>query len=188
MGKFFNDIALALAGGARGGPAKVSVVASGFLGSINGSAVANVVTTGTFTIPLMKKSGYSREFAGAVEAASSVGGQIMPPVMGAAAFIMSEMLGVKYSQICICAIIPAMIYYLGILFQVDLRAQKNRLVGLPGDQLPRVGEVMKQGGHLLIPIAILLYLMLFPARRSYSRRSGASFQSSSSPRCENQPA
>lgn len=161
MGQFFNDIALALAGHTKGGPAKVSVIASGFLGSINGSAVANVVTTGAFTIPLMKKTGYSKEFAGAVESSASVGGQLLPPIMGAAAFIMAEMLSVKYSQIIIWAAIPALLYYLGIIIQVQLRASKDGLVGLPKDQLPKAGEVMKRQGHLIIPVIFLLYMLFF---------------------------
>ncbi len=161
MGQFFNDIALALAGSTKGGPAKVSVIASGFLGSINGSAVANVVTTGAFTIPLMKKIGYSKEFAGAVESAASVGGQLLPPIMGAAAFIMAEMLSVKYSQIIIWAAVPALLYYLGIIIQVQLRASKDGLEGLPRDQLPKAGVVMKRQGHLLIPVAFLLYMLFF---------------------------
>ncbi|MDR0380282.1 MAG: TRAP transporter permease [Candidatus Accumulibacter sp.] len=161
MGAFFNDLAMALAGHTKGGPAKVSVVSSALLGSINGSAVANVVTTGAFTIPLMKKTGYSREFAGAVEACSSVGGQALPPVMGAAAFIMAEMLGVSYSVIIIHAAIPALLYYLGVLIQVHLRAGRMGLVGLPKDRLPQVKIVLKDKGHLLIPILLLLYLLLF---------------------------
>ncbi|MDR1702134.1 MAG: TRAP transporter permease [Sporomusaceae bacterium] len=161
MGSFFNDLSLGLAGHAKGGPAKVSVIASGLLGSINGSAVANVVTTGAFTIPLMKKTGYSKNFAGAVEATASVGGQLLPPVMGAAAFIMAEILSIPYSTIIIHAAIPAILYYLGILIQVHLRAGKDNLVGLPKDQLPKVGKVLKEKGHLLIPIFVLLYLLLF---------------------------
>ena len=161
MGQFFNDLAMAVAGSSRGGPAKVSVIASGLLGSINGSAVANVVTTGAFTIPLMKKCGYSKEFAGAVESSASVGGQILPPVMGAAAFIMAEMLGVSYSKIVIWAVIPALLYYLGIIIQVQLRAEKTGLVGVPKDQLPRARDVMRQRGHLLIPILFLLYMLFF---------------------------
>ncbi len=161
MGQFFNDIALALAGSTKGGPAKVSVIASGFLGSINGSAVANVVTTGAFTIPLMKKIGYSKEFAGAVESAASVGGQLLPPIMGAAAFIMAEMLSVKYSQIIIWAAVPALLYYLGIIIQVQLRASKDGLEGLPRDQLPKAGVVMRRQGHLLIPVIFLLYMLFF---------------------------
>lgn len=161
MGQFFNDIALALAGHTKGGPAKVSVIASGFLGSINGSAVANVVTTGAFTIPLMKKTGYSKEFAGAVEAAASVGGQLLPPIMGAAAFIMAEMISVQYSTIITWAAIPALLYYLSIVLQVHLRASKDGLVGLPKDQLPKTSDVMKRRSHLLLPVIFLLYMLFF---------------------------
>ena len=161
MGQVFNDIALALAGHTKGGPAKVAVIASGFLGSINGSAVANVVTTGAFTIPLMKRTGYSKEFSGAVEAAASVGGQLLPPIMGAAAFIMAEMLSVKYSSIIVWAAIPALLYYLGIIIQVQLRASKNGLVGLPKDKLPKTREVMRARGHLLLPVLFLLYMLFF---------------------------
>ncbi|MDR3348805.1 MAG: TRAP transporter permease [Acidaminococcales bacterium] len=161
MGSFFNDIAMALAGHTKGGPAKVSVIASGLLGSINGSAVANVVTTGAFTIPLMKKTGYSKEFAGAVEASASVGGQLLPPVMGAAAFIMAENLGVRYSVIIVHAAIPALLYYLGILIQVQLRASKRGLVGLPKSQLPKPLAVLKDKGHLILPIVFLVYMLFF---------------------------
>ncbi|MBR1552441.1 MAG: TRAP transporter permease, partial [Schwartzia sp.] len=161
MGQFFNDIALALAGHTKGGPAKVAVIASGFLGSINGSAVANVVTTGTFTIPLMKKTGYSKEFAGAVEASASVGGQLLPPIMGAAAFIMAEMISVPYSSIITWAAIPALLYYLSIIIQVHLRACKDGLVGLPKDQLPKTSDVMKRRSHLLLPVIFLLYMLFF---------------------------
>ncbi|BAK97331.1 putative transporter [Oscillibacter valericigenes Sjm18-20] len=164
MGRFFNDIANSLAGSTKGGPAKVAVLASGFLGSINGSAVANVVTTGTFTIPLMKKTGYSREFAGAVEATASVGGQLLPPIMGAAAFVMAETLGVQYPVIIKAAVIPALIYYLGIIIQVQLRASRDNLVGIPKDQLPKAGEVMRRQGHLLIPIVFLLYMLIFSGK------------------------
>jgi TRAP transporter 4TM/12TM fusion protein len=161
MGTFFKDLAMALAGHSKGGPAKVAVISSGLLGSINGSAVANVVTTGAFTIPLMKKIGYHRDFAGAVEASASVGGQLLPPVMGAAAFIMAEILSVPYSVIIVHAAVPALLYYLGIIIQVHLRAGKLGLTGLPKDRLPLVRNVMRERGHLLIPIAILLYLLLF---------------------------
>ncbi len=164
MGQFFNDIALALAGHTKGGPAKVAVIASGFLGSINGSAVANVVTTGAFTIPLMKKTGYSSEFSGSVEASASVGGQLLPPVMGAAAFIMAEMLGIKYGIIVVSAAIPALLYYLGIITQVQLRAAKNNLTGVPKEELPKVKDVMKARGHLLLPIIFLLYMLLFSGK------------------------
>lgn len=164
MGQFFNDIANALAGHTKGGPAKVAVLASGFLGSINGSAVANVVTTGTFTIPLMKKTGYSKEFAGSVEATASVGGQLLPPIMGAAAFVMAETLGVKYGVIIRAAVIPALLYYMGILVQVQMRATKENLNGLPKEQMPKASQVMKERGHLLIPIAFLLYMLIWSGR------------------------
>lgn len=164
MGQFFNDIALALAGSSKGGPAKVAVIASGFLGSINGSAIANVVTTGTFTIPLMKKTGYSKEFAGSVEATASVGGQLLPPVMGAAAFIMAEMIGIQYSKIIVYAAIPAVLYYVGIIIQVHLRASKNNLHGIPKEDLPKLGDVMRDKGHLIIPIVFLIIMLFFSGR------------------------
>ena len=164
MGQFFNDIALALAGQSRGGPAKVAVVASGFLGSINGSAVANVVTTGAFTIPMMKRIGYKPVFAGAVEASASVGGQILPPIMGAAAFIMAETLGIPYRTIAIAALIPALLYYLGVLVQVHLRATSQGLKGISRENLPGVMEVLKERGHLIIPILFLIYMLFFSGR------------------------
>ena len=164
MGKFFNDIANALAGGSKGGPAKVAVVASGLLGMINGAAVAVVVTTGSFTIPLMKKTGYDNEFSGAIVATGSVGGQLMPPVMGAAAFIMAETLGIKYSTLLVSAIIPAVIYYMGIPLQIQMRAEKMGMQGTPKDQLPKVGEVMKEYGHLAIPLVFLIYMLFFSGK------------------------
>jgi TRAP transporter 4TM/12TM fusion protein len=160
MGQFFNDLSMAIAGSSKGGPAKVAVVSSGFLGSINGSAVANVVTTGAFTIPLMKKIGYDDEFAGAVEAAASCGGQILPPVMGAAAFIMAEYLGIPYIQIAVSAIIPAFLYYLGVITMIHLRASKNGLEGLPKSQLPKVSQVLRERGYLLIPLVVLVYMLV----------------------------
>lgn len=164
MGQFFNDIALALAGQTRGGPAKVAVIGSGFLGSINGAAVANVVTTGAFTIPLMKRVGYTKNFAGAVEATASVGGQILPPIMGASAFIMAETLGMPYRQIAIAAIVPALLYYLGIIAQVHLRATSQGLSGISKENLPAVGAVMKERGHLLLPLIFLVYMLFFSGR------------------------
>ena len=159
LGRLFNDLALALAGPSRGGPAKVAVVASGFLGSINGSAIANVVTTGAFTIPLMKRTGYRANFAGAVEAAASVGGQILPPIMGAAAFIMAEVLAVPYTQVMLAGIIPALLFYLGILFQVHLRAMRNGLEGIPRSELTPLKSVLLERGHLLLPMVVLLWLI-----------------------------
>ncbi|NNC23243.1 TRAP transporter permease [Salinisphaera sp. USBA-960] len=166
LGQLFNDLALAIAGPTRGGPAKVAVVASSFLGSINGSAIANAVTTGSFTIPLMKRTGYRNNFAGAVEAAASVGGQVLPPIMGAAVFIMAEVLSVPYKQVMLAGIIPALLYYLGILFQVHLRALRNGLSGIPRSELTPAREVILKRGHLLVPMAILLW-MIFDGRAPF---------------------
>ncbi len=159
MGQLFNDLALALAGHKQGGPAKVAVISSGFMGSINGSAVGNVVGTGVFTIPMMKRIGYSPNFAGAVEASASVGGQILPPIMGASAFIMAETTGVKYSTIALAAFFPALLYYLGVIAQVHFRAGKDNLKGIPKADLPKVKEVLLARGHLLIPIFALVYFL-----------------------------
>lgn len=159
MGQFFNDLSLALAGHRQGGPAKVAVISSAFMGSINGSAVANVVGTGAFTIPLMKKIGYEKNFAGAVEASSSIGGQILPPVMGASAFIMAETTGISYGTIALAAAIPALLFFLGSLAQVHFRAGRSNLKGIPKPDLPRVKEVLKEGGHLVIPIIALVWLL-----------------------------
>ncbi|HIV82486.1 MAG TPA: TRAP transporter permease [Candidatus Salinicoccus merdavium] len=160
MGQFFNDLAMALAGANKGGPAKVAVVSSGFMGSINGAAVANVVSTGAFTIPLMKKVGYHKNFAGAVEASASVGGQILPPIMGASAFIMAETTGINYGVIALAAVLPALLYYFAVIMQVHYRAGKRDLKGIPKADLPRVKEVFAEKGHLLIPILGLI-VMLF---------------------------
>ena len=160
MGKFFIDVAMAIAGHTIGGPAKVAVIASGFMGSINGSSVANTVTTGSFTIPLMKSIGYRKDFAGAVEAAASTGGQILPPVMGAAAFVMAEFLGIPYIRIAAAAAIPAVIYYIAVMTMVHLEACKYGLKGLPKERLPKLGKVVKAKGHLIIPILGLVYLLV----------------------------
>lgn len=157
---FFNDIAFAIAGTRRGGPAKIAVVASCLTGTISGSAQANVVTTGTFTIPLMKSIGYTPHFAGAVEAAASTGGTYMPPVMGAAAFIMSSFLGIPYTTIMLAGFTPAFLYYYVIFIMVDLRAKEKALVGLPREQLPRVTKVLLDGGHLSIPLILIIIALL----------------------------
>ncbi len=158
--KFFNELALAIAGSKPGGPAKVAVVASGLLGTINGSSVANVATTGTFTIPLMKKVGYPPFYAGAVEACASTGGQLMPPIMGAGAFIMSEFLNIPYLSIAAAAIIPALIYYTAIFTNVHIRARKQKLMGIPKEDLPSVRTVMRSDGHLLIPVIVVIVTLL----------------------------
>ena len=159
MGQFFNDLALALAGHRKGGPAKVAVISSALMGSINGSAVANVVGTGAFTIPLMKKIGYGKNFAGAVEASASIGGQILPPVMGASAFIMAETTGISYGTIALAAILPALLYFMSVLMQVHFRAGRSNLKGIPKPDLPRVKEVFKEGGHLILPLIGLVVLL-----------------------------
>ncbi|MGY0691958.1 TRAP transporter permease [Virgibacillus sp. FSP13] len=159
MGQLFNDAAMSISGHTSGGPAKVAVISSGFLGSINGSAIANVVTTGSFTIPLMKRTGYSKNFSGAVEAAASVGGQVLPPVMGATAFIMAETLGMPYAEIALAAILPGVLYYMGVITVVHLRAKKRGLKGLSREELPKMKQVLKERGHLLIPLAILIYML-----------------------------
>ena len=168
MGKLFNDLAMALAGHKQGGPAKVAVISSGFMGSINGTAVANVVGTGSFTIPLMKKIGYHKNFAGAVEASASVGGQILPPVMGASAFIMAETTGVSYGTIALAAVLPALLYYLGVIAQVHFRAGRDNLKGVPKSDLPRVKEVLKERGHLLLPIIVLVVFLFQSMPVSYA--------------------
>lgn len=160
LGKFFIDLALAAAGRYVGGPAKVAVLASGFFGTISGSSVANTVSTGTFTIPLMKSVGYRGAFAGAVEAASSTGGQIMPPIMGAAAFIMAQFLGVGYVEIAKAALIPALLYYLAVGFMVHMEAKRLGLKGIPKERLPHTWHVLREGGYLLIPIFVLIYLLI----------------------------
>jgi TRAP transporter 4TM/12TM fusion protein len=160
MGKFIIDLSMALAGHSTGGPAKVAVLSSGFMGSISGSSVANVCTTGMFTIPLMKSVGYKPYFSGAVEAVASTGGQIMPPVMGAAAFIMAEFLGVPYLKVALAAIVPAFLYYFAVMVQVHLEASRLGLEGLPREQLPKLGALLKKKGHLLLPLAGIVYFLL----------------------------
>jgi TRAP transporter 4TM/12TM fusion protein len=157
---FFNDFSLALAGRYRGGPAKVAVVASALMGSISGSAQANVATTGAITIPLMKRVGYAPHFAGAVEAAASTGGILMPPIMGAAAFIMSTFLGVPYAKIMIAGATPAVLYYIAIMFMVDLRAKRKGLQGLSAKEIPPLGKTLLERGHMIIPLGLIIYFLL----------------------------
>ena len=160
LGKFFIDLALAAAGHQAGGPAKVAVISSGFFGTISGSSVANTVTTGTFTIPLMKSIGYEGHFAGAVEAASSTGGQLMPPIMGAAAFIMSDFIGVPYITIAIAAVLPALLYYMAVFIMIHMEAKRLGLKGLPKDQLPNTKKIFMDGGHLLVPLFVIIYMLI----------------------------
>ena len=157
--RFINDISLTLVGRSPGGPAKVAVIASALMGMINGSAVANVATTGTITIPLMKKTGYQKEFAGAVEAVASTGGQFTPPIMGAVGFVMAEFMSVSYTKVMLAAMIPAFLYYLGLLWSVHLEARRLGLSGLSPENIPQATEVLKARGHLLIPLVLLLGMM-----------------------------
>lgn len=156
----FNDLAMAIAGTRRGGPAQVAVISSALTGSLSGSAVANVATTGTFTIPLMKAIGLSPRFAGAVEATASTGGMIMPPIMGAAAFIMAGFLGISYTTIVIAAIIPALLYYAALIIAIDIEAKKQGLKGISKENIPQVRQVLKQRGLLLLPLVIVIGTLL----------------------------
>ncbi len=158
-GQLFMDFATGLTGHHTGGPGKVAVVSSSLFGTISGSAVANVMVTGQISIPLMKRTGFKPPFAGAVEAVASTGGQIMPPIMGAAAFVMAEFLGVSYGQVVLWALIPAVLYYLACFSAVHFEAKRLGLVGLPRSELPKLGAVMRRDGHLFIPVAIILFVM-----------------------------
>ena len=159
MIRLFNSLALGLVGHTQGGPAKVAVISSGLMGTISGSGVANVLTVGQFTIPLMKRFGYSAVFAGAVEATASMGGQIMPPVMGAVAFIMAETLNVPYADIVKAAVIPAFLYYFTAFAMVHLEAGRANLVGLPKDQCPNPWRALKENWYLALPLAALVYML-----------------------------
>ena len=159
-GQLFMDVALALAGHQAGGPAKVACLSSGLFGTVSGSAVANVMTTGTFTIPLMRKIGYRPAFAGAVEAVASTGGQIMPPIMGAAAFVMAEFLGVSYLHVATAAAIPAVLYFLAVFVAVHFEAKRTGLKGMPRTDLPRLGLVLKERGHLFLPLVIIIWVLV----------------------------
>jgi len=160
MSQFLNNLALAVAGTRTGGPAKVAAISSGLLGTISGSTTANVATTGVMTIPLMKSVGYKPEYAGAVECVASAGGQIMPPVMGAAAFLMAQFLGVNYQNIIFAAIIPAILYYFFVILSVDLRARHRKLKTLSKDQIPSIKETIILYGHMSIPLLALIYFLV----------------------------
>lgn len=159
-GQFFIDLSYAMAGRTRGGPAKIAVLSSALMGTVSGTAVGNVVTTGTYTIPLMKRVGYRPVFAGAVESAASTGGQIMPPIMGAAAFILAEFLGIPYLKVAAAAAIPAILYFLSVGFMVDFEALKNNLRGLPASELPALAKILKKDGHLILPLIIIIILLV----------------------------
>jgi TRAP transporter 4TM/12TM fusion protein len=157
--QFFMDLAITLMGRYRGGPAKMAVVASSLFGTISGAAVANVVTTGIITIPLMKKAGFRAETAGAIEATASTGGQLMPPVMGAAAFLIAELLAIPYRDVVVASLIPAVLFYFTVFVQIDLEAAKFNIKGIPVSELPRIGLVLKGGWVAVIPLAILIFVL-----------------------------
>lgn len=171
IGQFFIDLCNAIAGGASGGPAKVAVLSSALLGTVSGSSVSNTVGSGSFTIPMMKKLGYKGEFAGAVEAAASTGGQIMPPIMGAAAFLMAESLGLPYITIVKAAIIPAILYFTGIFITVHLEAKKLGLKGLPREQLPKVGPLLLKS-YMIIPLIVIIVFLCIGKTAVYAALMG----------------
>jgi len=158
--RFFTDLAMALLGHRRGGPAKVAILASAAFGSINGTTVGNIISTGVVTIPLMKRNGYRPQDAAAIEAVASNGGQLAPPIMGATAFLIAEFLQIDYADVVIAATIPAALYFLGLFIQVDAMAKRQGLRGLPKSELPRAGAVLRSGWIYLAPLAILIYLMI----------------------------
>lgn len=159
--EWFTDLASAIMGRSRGGSAKIAVVASGLFGSISGSAVSNVASTGVITIPLMRQAGYDAKTAGAIEAVASTGGQIMPPIMGAAAFLMAELLELEYTEIILSALIPAALYYLAVFVQADLEAAKNGIAPLPKDRIPPLLRVLKEGWFFVIPYVVLIYTLFW---------------------------
>ncbi|MEI0697738.1 TRAP transporter permease [Brachyspira intermedia] len=172
IGQFFIDICNAIAGGFDGGPAKVAVLTSAMFGTVSGSSVSNTVGTGSFTIPMMKSLGYRPEFAGAVEASASTGGQLMPPIMGAASFLMAESLGIPYMQVAKAAIIPAILYFTGIFIMVHLEAKKTGLKGLSRDSLPKIGELLMKKGYLVIPLATIIYFFVLGKTAIYAGLMG----------------
>nr|WP_275899465.1 TRAP transporter permease [Bacillus piscicola] len=158
--KFINNLALTISGKSAGGPAKVAVIGSGMMGMINGSGIANASTVGTFTIPMMKRTGYKSHFAAAVEAVAGTGGVLAPPVMGAASFVMATFLGVEYRIIILAAIIPAILYFTMCFTSVHFEAKKLGLKGLSAEEIPKLKDVMKDGGHLLLPVVVLVYMLV----------------------------
>lgn len=159
VGQYFINVAFSIAGGLRGGPAKVAIFSSGLMGMINGTSAGNVVATGSLTIPLMKKTGYRAQFAAATEATASAGGQLLPPIMGAGAFLMAEITGIPYSEIIIAALIPAILYFVSVYFMVDFQAVKEGMKGLPRKQLPTISYIIKKI-YLFIPVVLLIVLLV----------------------------
>ena len=167
-GQFFNDLALALVGSLRGGAAKVAIFASGFMGSMSGSVISNVLTTGVVSIPAMKKTGFSARYAAATEACASTGGVLMPPIMGATAFVMASFLGRPYLEIAAAAAIPSLLYYFGLFIQIDAYAARHNLKGIPREQLPSIRETLKEGWFYLFVFALLIFLMMFLRQETWA--------------------
>ncbi|MCH8110593.1 MAG: TRAP transporter fused permease subunit [Proteobacteria bacterium] len=163
--EWFTDLAIATTGRSRGGAAKIAVIASGLFGSISGSAVSNVASTGVLTIPLMRKGGYSKTSAAAFEAVASTGGQVMPPIMGAAAFLMSERLELPYSEIIIAALLPSLLYYIAVFIQADVEAARLKIPPIPEDQIRKLGTVLKEGWHFTLPFVVLIFALFVLNRR-----------------------
>ncbi len=163
--EWFTELAIATTGRSRGGSAKIAVVASGLFGSISGSAVSNVASTGVLTIPLMRRGGYSATSAGAFEAVASTGGQVMPPIMGAAAFLMSERLDIAYSEIVVAALLPAILYYVAVFIQADVEAARKNIPPIPEDQIRKLWTVLKEGWHFTLPFAVLIFALFVMNKR-----------------------
>ncbi len=167
-GRFFINLAFAMLGGVRGGPAKVAIVASGMFGSLSGSVITNVLTTGAMTIPAMKRTGYPARYAGGIEACASTGGVLMPPVMGATAFVMASFLGVSYITVAIAAVIPSLLYFYGLFVQIDAYAARNNIHGLPKEELPKVFTTLKEGWYYVFAFFLLIYLLVYLHRESHA--------------------
>jgi len=167
-GKFFINLAFAMLGNVRGGPAKVAIVASGMFGSLSGSVITNVLTTGAMTIPAMKRTGYPARYAGGIEACASTGGVLMPPVMGATAFVMASFLGISYITVALAAVIPSFLYFYGLFVQIDAYAARNNIRGLPKDELPKVLTTLKEGWYYVFAFFLLIYLLVYLHRESHA--------------------
>ena len=167
-GRFFINLAFAVLGHVRGGPAKVAIVASGMFGSLSGSVITNVLTTGAMTIPAMKRTGYPAEYAGGIEACASTGGVLMPPVMGATAFVMASFLGIPYITVATAAVIPSFLYFFGLFVQIDSYAAKNNIQGMPREELPRVGQTLREGWYYVFAFFLLIWLLVYLRREAHA--------------------
>ena len=165
-GPFFINLAFALLGHKRGGPAKVSIFSSGLMGSMSGGPISNVLTTGPLSIPAMRRVGFSKEYAAGVEACASTGGVFMPPIMGATAFVMASFLNISYVTVAIAAIVPSVLYFFGLFMQIDAYAARENLAGLPREELPKISQVFKEGWYFLAVFAALIWMLVFLQREA----------------------